>query len=520
MAIFHLKYQTISRGKKRSATAAASYRSASRIADTRQRRRNRRPPLREHTDDDAGGDDGGPRKGKIHDYRAKMGVLKAFVKLPADVLESLIDRAILWNGAEDSEVRCNAVVAREMDVALPHELSQDEQWGCAEDMADWLIYRYRVGVDIAYHQPAQKEGHDQRNFHAHIMFTSRALTAEGFGKKTRELDSFKTRDTELRAIRQAWQDIVNARLAKAGLEVRIDCRTLEEQGIDRIPQIHVGVNGKAMDDREITPVSRERYDSKGRVIDWEDIDAARSRAEFNAEIIELNKRREQLGPLKLETQIKNIECYIAILMEKCSDLEALIPASMLPLWARVLVERYKQKAAALLETFIRAKEADDERQEDKKREGIHARMKRMRDEIEELERAKTRRESLQRLYIRIESIVAMRPPVTAAMIDRPPPRMLSVEQYRIELVARAEIARTKVPPEYRPRIEIRNVIWDSAEHRNGESSLGYHFHTGPPADNGGLAEPPPSIVPAFNVAAGLEPEQSCKQKIRVGFGPA
>jgi hypothetical protein len=106
------------------------------------------------------------------------------------------------------------------------------------------------------------------------------------------------------------------------------------------------------------------------------------------------------------------------------------------------------------------------------------------------------------------------------MIDRPPPRMLSVEQYRIELVARAEIARTKVPPEYRPRIEIRNVIWDSAEHRNGESSLGYHFHTGPPADNGGLAEPPPSIVPAFNVAAGLEPEQSCKQKIRVGFGPA
>lgn len=447
-----------------------------------------------------------------------MGVLKALIKLPAGVLEALMDRPVLWNGAEDAEVRCNAVVAREMDVALPHELSPEEQFACAEDMADWLIDRYRVGVDIAYHQPSQKEGHDQRNFHAHIMFTSRALTAEGFGKKTRELDSYKTRDSELRAIRQAWQDIVNARLEKAGLDVRIDCRTLEEQGIDRIPQIHVGVNGTAMDDREVTPVSHQRYDSKGRLIDWEDIDAARSRAQFNAEIIELNKHREQFGPLKLEIQIKNIERYIAILIEKCTDLEALIPASMLPLWARVLVERYKLKAAALLETFIRAKEADEERQEDKKREGIHARMKRMRDEIEELQRAKTRRESLQRLYTRIEAVVAMRPPVTVAVIDRPPPRMLSVEQYRIELVARAEIARTRVPPEYRPRLAVRDVIWDTVEQKHNSNSLGYHFHTGPPADNGGLAEPPPPIVPAFNAAAGLEPEQSCKQKVRIGFG--
>jgi hypothetical protein len=106
------------------------------------------------------------------------------------------------------------------------------------------------------------------------------------------------------------------------------------------------------------------------------------------------------------------------------------------------------------------------------------------------------------------------------MIDRPPPRMLSVEQYRIELVARAEIARTKVPPEYRPRIEIKNVIWDSADHRHDESSLGHHFHTGPPADNGGLAEPPPALVPAFNEMANPISEQPYKQKVTVGFGLA
>jgi hypothetical protein len=434
------------------------------------------------------------------------------------MLQNLMDRSALWNGAEDAEVRCNAVVAREMDVALPHELLPEEQFACAEDMADWLIERYRVGVDIAYHQPSQTEGHDQRNFHAHIMFTNRELTPEGFGKKTRELDAFKTRDGELRAIRQAWQDIVNARLEKAGLDVRIDCRTLEEQGIDRIPQIHVGVNGKAMDDRDVTPVSRERYDSKGRLIDWEDIDAARSRAEFNAEIIELNKHREQFGPLPLEVQIKNIERYISILMEKCTDLEALIPASMLPTWARLLVERYRLKAAALLETFIRAKAEDEERQEDKKREGIHARMKRMKEEIEQLERDKERRNALQRLYTRIEHIVTTRPSVPVVNIEREPTRILSIEQYRIELVVKAEVARARVPPEYRPRIEIQNVIWDSAEHRPEESSLGYQFHTGPPADNGGLAEPPAPIAPKFNEMANPVSEQPYKQKVMIGFG--
>ncbi len=520
MAIAHIHIQTISRGKGRSATAAASYRSASVIKDTRERRRMRHPsPELALEPKDA------RRRlknlhpelpGRVHDYRAKMGVLREKVKVLAEVAREYLDRSVLWNTAEDVEPRCNAVIAREMDIALPHELSIDENWGIVEDIADFLMNRYRVAVDFALHRAP--EGHDQRNIHAHIMWTSREVTEEGFGKKTRILDGLKTRSAEFKALRQAYEDCVNAALEKAGLDIRIDVRTLKEQGIERIPQIHVGVNGTAMNDREVTPVSHQRYDSKGRLIDWEDIDAARSRAEFNAEIIDLNKRREQFGPLPLEVQIKNIERYIAILMEKVTDLEALIPASMLPTWARLLIERYRLKAADLLETFIRAKAEDEDRQEEKKREGIHARMKRMREEIEKLERDKERRNALQRLYTRIEHIVTTRPTVRVVNIDREPTRILSVEQFRIELVARAEIARAKVPPEYRPRIEIKNVIWDSAGHKHDESSLGYHFHTGPPADNGGLAEPPPPIVPAFNVAAGLEPGQSCKQKIRVGFG--
>ena len=169
--------------------------------------------------------------------------------------------------------------------------------------------------------------------------------------------------------------------------------------------------------------------------------------------------------------------------------------------------------------FLEKNEAEERRIRRGREEGTHARMKRMQEEIEQLQRDRERKQALQRLYTRIEHIIAVRPPAPV-VIERPPPRVLSVEQFRIELVARAEIARAKVPPEYRPRIEIANVIRDAAEHKPEEGSLGHHFQTGPPADNGGLAEPPPPIVPAFNVAAGLEPEQSCKQKVNIGFGPS
>ena len=148
-------------------------------------------------------------------------------------------------------------------------------------------------------------------------------------------------------------------------------------------------------------------------------------------------------------------------------------------------------------------------------------MKRMQEEIEQLQRDRERRQALQRLYTRIEAIVAMRPPsAPVASIEREPTRVLSVEQFRIELVARAEMARARVPPEYRPRLAVQDVVWDTVDDRHDEGSLGYHFHTGPPATNGGLAEPPPPISQPFNVAAGLEPEQSCKTKVNISFGVA
>ena len=252
-----------------------------------------------------------------------------FILLPPGAPWEYTDRETLWNAAEDAEHRYNAVVAREMDLALPYELELDEQFACAREFGEYLMDRYPVAVDIAHHQPSQKTGHDRRNYHAHIMFTSREIDASGFGKKTRILDKRPSGPIEVEAMRQAWQDIVNARLEKAGVDARIDCRTLEEQGIDHIPQIHVGVNGTAMEEQGIDPHSVTRADFQGRKIDYEGIDQARTRAEFNAEIIELNARRAEYGALPLQVQISNIERLIAVSMEKVSDVEALIPPQLI-----------------------------------------------------------------------------------------------------------------------------------------------------------------------------------------------
>ena len=97
------------------------------------------------------------------------------------------------------------------------------------------------------------------------------------------------------------------------------------------------------------------------------------------------------------------------------------------------------------------------------------------------------------------------------------PRIITYEQFSAELSFKAETARARVPPEYRPRIEVQSVIWDSRDHRQ-ESSLGDHFQEiSQPADNGGFAQAPPPIAQPFNAAAGLEPAQSYAQKVRLEF---
>lgn len=174
MAIFQLSVKTIRRSQGGDARAAAAYRSGTRI---------------------------GP-----HDYTRRRGVADRALFLPA--LAPAWDRAQLWEAAEKAEKRKNSVTAREVLLALPHEMPLDGHRKATEAFCLWLVSRYQCAADAALHAP--QSGHDARNVHVHILMTTRRLTAEGLGEKTRELDDNRlTGPLEVEAMREAWAHILD-----------------------------------------------------------------------------------------------------------------------------------------------------------------------------------------------------------------------------------------------------------------------------------------------------------------------
>jgi hypothetical protein len=236
MASYHLSVKTIKRSAGRSATAAAAYRSASVIECD--------------------------REGRMHDYTAKRGVETCFILAPADAPSWAQDRAALWNAAEARETRSNSVTAREWELALPSELSDAARIDIARAFAQQLVERYGVAADVAIHAP-HREG-DQRNHHAHILTTTRVLSAEGLTDKTRVLDAASTGGPEIEAMRGVWAGLQNHALELAGQEERVDHRSLEVQReealslgdtvkaeeLDREPELKLGPAANAIERRE------------------------------------------------------------------------------------------------------------------------------------------------------------------------------------------------------------------------------------------------------------------------------
>ena len=221
MATYHLSAKTISRSQGRSATAAAAYRSGARIADE--------------------------RMGVLHDYQRRTGVEAAVLLLPANAPDWARDRARLWNAAEQAETRKNSTVAREFEIALPAELDAEQRQRLAVDFARELVARHGCAADVAIHRPGRTG--DSRNHHAHILLTTRRLTAAGFTEKTRELDDLKS--GEIGRWRARFAEVQNARLREAGVAARVDHRSLEAQGNDREATIHLGPTATALERRGI-----------------------------------------------------------------------------------------------------------------------------------------------------------------------------------------------------------------------------------------------------------------------------
>lgn len=220
MAIYHLSVKAVSRATGRSAVAAAAYRSGSRLTSE--------------------------RDGLTHDYTRRRGVEAAFVVAPEGAGWAL-DRGALWNAAEAAERRRDAKVAREYELALPHELGPVERRELAEGFARELAARLGVAADVALHAPGG-DG-DRRNHHAHVLTTTRVATAEGLGAKTRALDVPSSSGPLVEELRAAWAGRVNAALERARETDRVDHRSLERQGLDLLPTRHLGPEATAMERR-------------------------------------------------------------------------------------------------------------------------------------------------------------------------------------------------------------------------------------------------------------------------------
>jgi hypothetical protein len=197
MAIYHLRATMISRSQGRSATAAIAYRVAERIEDR--------------------------RTGLTFDYAARGGVDHTEILAPDHAPDWVRDRSELWNRVEESETRKNSQVAREVRVALPDELTHAQRVALVRDYTQAQFVDRGMVADIALHAPG-REG-DERNHHAHILLTTREVDADGFTTKNRDWNAVEV----LEGWREAWARDSNAALERAGIEDRVDHRTLVAQ---------------------------------------------------------------------------------------------------------------------------------------------------------------------------------------------------------------------------------------------------------------------------------------------------
>lgn len=225
MAVYFLNLKTFGRSGGASAVSAAAYRSGERIRDE--------------------------RTGRTYDHTDRQDVLHKEILVPSHLLDEDMswakDRSNLWNSAERAESRSNARVAREYLVALPVELDPAQRLALARGFSRELADRYQFAVDLAVHAPRDYPGSDPRNFHAHLLATTREVTAEGLTRKTTlELNDTSRRErglppfvNELFHVRERWATVTNDALREAHIEARVDHRTLAAQGIDREPYPYI-----------------------------------------------------------------------------------------------------------------------------------------------------------------------------------------------------------------------------------------------------------------------------------------
>lgn len=222
MAIYHFSVKTISRSDGRSAVAAAAYRAAEKLTCD--------------------------YYGKEQDYTKKSGVEHTQIYAPENTQEELLDRQTLWNTVEKSERRKDALLGREFEIAFPSELNAQQRQAMLDELCHDLVKKHGVIVDAAIHAPHIDGGSDERNYHAHIMFTTRAIDPENgefSAKKYRDFSRDHGTETVSRW-RKDFADLANRHLEQAGVDVRIDHRSYADQNHGLQATSHEGPSVSAL----------------------------------------------------------------------------------------------------------------------------------------------------------------------------------------------------------------------------------------------------------------------------------
>ena len=241
LAIYHCSVKTISRGQGRSAVGAVAYRAGEKLYNS--------------------------YDGITHDYTKKGGVEYSQIMLPNNAPTEYKDREKLWNAVEHAEKRINSRTAREIEVALPAELSRENQIKLIQEYVRENFVKKGMCVDFSIHDKGDG------NPHAHIMLTTREVSPDGFTSKNREWDKKES----LEEWRENWAIECNKSLENHDIKERIDHRSYKDQGINKEPTVHLG----------------KAHKLEKRGIDSE-------RGNLNREIQELNALKSEFEQIKKE----------------------------------------------------------------------------------------------------------------------------------------------------------------------------------------------------------------------------
>ena len=248
MAIFHFTVTQTKRSKGQSAIASAAYRSGERLYSE--------------------------YYGEYSDYTRKGGVICSDILLPPHAPKEYADRQTLWNAVEKAERGKTAQLAYSFEISLQNEFSLDENIALARKFLLEQFVSRGMTVDVSFHEKEHEDG-GTPNPHFHFLCPIRPIEQDGkWGLKQRRVyaldeDGNRIRDQNgefvfnavpttdwgspetLEHWRQTWAEMCNAKFAEKGLDVRIDHRSYERQGVDLLPTIHEGATVRAMEKKGI-----------------------------------------------------------------------------------------------------------------------------------------------------------------------------------------------------------------------------------------------------------------------------